>query len=325
VDSTGYNICLDLVSVSGAKERWMDAFGTAKQRWESIIIGDLPDRQNIMLPNIPPAFEIVCTGLPSTIDDLYICGRESDIDGPGGVLGSAGPVLMRTDGPKVTTMIGRMKFDAADIRLLSDEEFENVVLHEMGHVLGFGINWKANGLYIDGSGTYASGTRADAEWKSIGCSGPLPVELDGKDGTRDSHWDEECLVTELMTGVLKGPGKRPISRITIGSLEDTGYVVDYSQADAFTINDLGVCGSFCPDAGTLRLRTGERRVELSGDDMNIIQRYAKSELDLLMAEASLQDISDNGKVVNYDINVLYQNERGQLYDVLVSWNDVKNF
>lgn len=70
-----------------------------------------------------------------------------------------------------------MKFDMADIPiLLEGGEIGNVVRHEMGHALGFGTLWELNGLYVKGSGEYASGTRADAEWKAIGCSGPLPVE-----------------------------------------------------------------------------------------------------------------------------------------------------
>jgi hypothetical protein len=39
-----------------------------------------------------------------------------------------------------------------------------------------------------------------------------------------------------MTAFL-GPGKK-LSRITIGSLEDLGYKVDYSKADAFTVDNL---------------------------------------------------------------------------------------
>ena len=39
-----------------------------------------------------------------------------------------------------------------------------------------------------------------------------------------------------MTGFLTGD--TPISRITIGALEDLGYGVDYSKADPFTVADL---------------------------------------------------------------------------------------
>ena len=53
--------------------------------------------------------------LPSSIDDLHICGRDELIDGPGtdggNTLGFAGPILFRTDPTtnKVTTVAGRMR------------------------------------------------------------------------------------------------------------------------------------------------------------------------------------------------------------------------
>lgn len=36
-------------------------------------------------------------------------------------------------------------------------------------------------------------------------------------------------------------GKKKISRITLGSLEDVGYKVNYTNADTYTIADIGVC------------------------------------------------------------------------------------
>jgi hypothetical protein len=67
------------------------------------------------------------------------------------------------------------------------------------------------------------------------------LENSGKngDGTYCSHWDEQCLTNELMTGIINYGGPNPLSRITIGSLEDLGYTVDYSTADTFTAANLG--------------------------------------------------------------------------------------
>ena len=45
------------------------------------------------------------------------------------------------------------------------------------------------------------------------------------------------MINELMTG-FAGAGTNPLSRITIASLEDIGYDVDYSNADSFTEDDL---------------------------------------------------------------------------------------
>ncbi|HMU61449.1 MAG TPA: hypothetical protein PKA66_06685, partial [Gemmatimonadales bacterium] len=56
----------------------------------------------------------------------------------------------------------------------------------------------------------------------------------------------------LMTGYI-ALGSNPLSAITIGSLEDLGYTVNYSTADAFTISPapFGVAGRL---DNVLRLR-----------------------------------------------------------------------
>jgi len=51
-----------------------------------------------------------------------------------------------------------------------------------------------------------------------------------------------------MTGYLSGTSQ-PLSRITIGSLKDLGYSVDYSVADPFGSSDLDTC----PVCGTRKL------------------------------------------------------------------------
>ena len=83
------------------------------------------------------------------------------------------------------------------------------------------------------------GARANAEYEAISGCATVPAETGGKsgDGTFCSHWSETCLKNELMTGFI-GP-RNPLSRITIGTLEDLGYTVDYTVADSFGRADLG--------------------------------------------------------------------------------------
>src|SRR4051794_6205534 len=50
---------------------------------------------------------------------------------------------------------------------------------------------------------------------------PVPVENTGGPGTRDSHWREAVFGNELMTGFV-GPAGNPLSRTTVGSLQDLG-------------------------------------------------------------------------------------------------------
>jgi hypothetical protein len=330
-----YNMCLDLESLSGSYESWMEAFAKAKQKWENIIVGDLPSFSSSELDNDP---QLRCTGYPSTIDDMYLCGRETSIDGPGGVLGSATPLYTRGSGvvnPRTgeeyrVTATGRMEFDSEDIaELQGNGEFNEVVFHEMAHILGAGTLWVDNGLYIDGSGEYASGTRADDEWKALGCSGPLPVELDGGEGTADGHWDEECLQHEIMSGYVSGTSQ-PISRITVGAFEDIGYLVDYSQADAFfSIGDLDVCGSNCPEARR-RLRPRERKLKAKLDKHgeDAVMRYAKTELTKMHKQfeiaAAIHGDRDDGIEAVEELHVLYKDTGGRMHAVHATWNEVKD-
>ena len=142
-----------------------------------------------------------------TVDDLLIDAIVTPIDGPGGVLGSAGPCLVRTsDGLSV---YGVMEFDSADVALLeADGSFGAVVLHEMGHVIGFGTLWDSS--LLSGAGTSNptfSGAAARGAWQALGGVGAVPVENLGGIGTADAHWRESTFGTELMTGYL-GAGAR---------------------------------------------------------------------------------------------------------------------
>jgi uncharacterized protein (DUF2141 family) len=61
----------------------------------------------------------------------------------------------------------------------------------------------------------------------------VPVENEGGPGTHDEHWRESVFASELMTGFVDAP-PNPISRVTVGSLADLGYVVDLAAAEAYS-------------------------------------------------------------------------------------------
>jgi hypothetical protein len=46
------------------------------------------------------------------------------------------------------------------------------------------------------------------------------------------------LKNEVLTFTL---GKKKVSRVTLGALEDLGYVVNYTAADPYGIDDIGTC------------------------------------------------------------------------------------
>ena len=69
---------------------------------------------------------------------LLILAEVTAIDGPGNVLGRAGPCVTSGGMPR----IGRMRFDVEDIGgLVQSGSFAAVIKHEMGHVVGIGTRW----------------------------------------------------------------------------------------------------------------------------------------------------------------------------------------
>ena len=89
-----------------------------------------------------------------------------------------------------------------------------------------------------------TGPKATAEFNAISGCNAIPIEQTGADVTRCKHWSESCFETELMTGELDF-GVNPLSRMTIGNLDDMGYQVSYETADQFTVADLNAADPEC--------------------------------------------------------------------------------
>ncbi|GGX59343.1 peptidase [Tateyamaria omphalii] len=189
--------------------------------------------------------QVINTGFdPIEIDGDILSGVRIDvsiqpIDGANGVLGQAGPTLLRqVDG---LPLVGIMQFDQADVASLeAGGRFEDVILHEMAHVLGFGTLWDRKNL-IQGTGTMDPrfvGASAAREFAALDPQGgnAVPISNTGGAGTRESHWRELVFGDELLTGFLSGD-QRPLSRLSIASFEDLGYEVDYDGADPFVLPD----------------------------------------------------------------------------------------
>lgn len=206
----------------GLSEAQRAAFQTAAERWSQIITGDLP--------SVEVGGEL--------IDDVVITAEGIAIDGPGQILGQAGPAFVRTG--SLLPITGVMQFDSADLdQMEQDGSLVDVIIHEMGHVLGIGTLWEAKGLLV-GAGTSdpifvgEKAQRVYADLLGEAEPKPVPAANEGGPGTRDGHWRESIFRNELMTGFLDA-GINPLSRLTIASLEDLGYEVDPSAADAFDL------------------------------------------------------------------------------------------
>jgi hypothetical protein len=203
------------------------AVEAAVARLETLIVGNLPNLQSFQYPGgncggaaVPP--------LSESIDDVVIYLEFVPIDGPGGTIGSAGPCRVRAAGGGEITafsVLGGMRFDTADLQTLDDLGLlEDIVLHEMMHVLGFGIFWEgivvppaavpdtflmqpsnpSNDRYTEGmTDTHFTGANAVARFEAVGgdtyVGGEIvPVENDTVEfnpGSLDGHWRKACSTT----------------------------------------------------------------------------------------------------------------------------------
>jgi uncharacterized protein YjdB len=231
---------ITLMLISSMSDSQARAFVHAKNRIEQMIVGDIPS-QPLNLTSIDLAS---CGGVAvsGTIDDVLILAEVGPIDGVNGILGQAGWCVLRPTGIPFP-VLGHMMFDTADLDAMEAAgQLENVILHEMMHVVGFGTLWPTFALLGGGGGgadPFFTGTQARANFASLNggslyAGTPVPVEATGGVGTRDSHWRETVFKHELMTGWINS-GVNPLSATTIGSLQDLGYVVNVGAADPFNL------------------------------------------------------------------------------------------
>ena len=117
--------------------------------------------------------------------------------------------------------------------------FTDLMTHEFGHVMGIGTLWERNNLIDPITGDYRANTEAGRVYndRRIGQNADIPLTTGVGEGSDSLHWREEVFGNELMTHRLETPGaSHPMSELTLASLEDIGWTVDYTVADAFPDN-----------------------------------------------------------------------------------------
>ena len=280
-DPASFNIGIRFLSTATASQR--QAFTDARLRWEAAITQDLEDG----LLEAPAG---TCGGgspaVNQNVDDVIILVTLVPIDGPEGVLGGASPCFVRDFAPVDDIgvgdlpILGAMQFDTDDLEMLEAEGIlSNVILHEMGHVLGFGTLWGFQGLLVDpvsppdpapenpGADPHFVGSQGLAAFDDVGgtaylAGAKVPVENEGGPGTADGHWRETVFDSELMTGFI-GSGQSPLSIVTLASLADQGYGVDFTSADSYSLlQALRAFGS----KPTLRLKNDILRIPIKKVD-----------------------------------------------------------
>ncbi|HEX7939767.1 MAG TPA: Ig-like domain-containing protein, partial [Gemmatimonadaceae bacterium] len=235
--NTNYNIVVRFFGSTTMSASQQAIFQNAARRIAGVITGDIPDVQltNTDMSNCASGV----APLNEVADDLIIYAESKPNDGVGGILGSSHPCYARIAGPGCASgcvnipVIGSMSFDSADLNALeANGTLQDVITHEMLHVVGVGTMWD-NASLITGEGTSDPryvGAQGISGCQAVGgtvtCASYVPLAGQGcppasgqecNTGTRDAHWQEGPFGNELMTGFLNN-GSNPMSMLTVRSL-----------------------------------------------------------------------------------------------------------
>ena len=246
-DTTTFNVTP--LNVSGVPDSIQTHVDSAVVWWERVLTG------NVEAGFVPAGTFAAsdCAGFGeavngTTIDDVIVLVNIESIDGPGGILGQAGPCAVRNE-PWIPGF-GILTLDQDDLApLTGTETLTELIFHEIGHVLGYGTVLWGNDFHAlrrhAGTDSAAfAGAAAVGEYQDLGGSGNVPLENDGGSGTRDAHWEEDVFNREVMTGFAEQVGTdQPLSRVTVASMEDIGYQADRDQAESFSLSSALMAGA----------------------------------------------------------------------------------
>ena len=256
---------IDVVYADSISESQRAVFQEAADWWMTILADmELPDMPTDEVGRLGcgDIFADVSIG---TIDELVVVASVREVDGPRGILAGAQPCGVREE--SMLPFLGVVMVDVDDLELLEAEDQRELILHEMGHVLGIGSLWTDFGLLQNPSlqlggdaDTHFSGPLAIAAFDDAGGTAytegdKVPVENRAGPGSGDSHWRQSVLRTELMTPYASLGTPDPLSAISIQSLADLGYMVDVNLAEPYTL------------PGTADAAAGELDLIHLGDDV----------------------------------------------------------
>lgn len=191
------------------------------------------------------------TPINETTADLILVVSMRPLNG--GAAGAGGPCVIHGDQRPYATVLGQLTIDSTAIANFSDIGLRNLLLHEIGHALGSGTTSviASYGLStgIPGLDPACVGANAVREFRATPNGGnylgpPVPLEPGSNITSAYAHWRSSVFPLEVMRTSVYTTQVMNLSRVTLGQLNDLGYVVRYDRADATTVNASGSIASF---------------------------------------------------------------------------------
>ncbi|MEO1236431.1 MAG: PEP-CTERM sorting domain-containing protein [Planctomycetota bacterium] len=217
----GFDLVFDFgTEISEFSASQLAVFDDVEATYESFITGYQPGVVGL-------------TGAVIDVSAEFIDGPVDFDNGTGTIGGQGGGTLIPGDlnggfqffvtDPTATQTTGNLVLDEDDLGLFESfpDGLFSLVFHEVGHALGFGTLWDANGL-LDANGDYIGDAGVAAFEDEFGVTSAfIPTSPD------EGHWDEgsPLLGNDVLSPVLTLGAANPISFTTQASFADLGYTI----------------------------------------------------------------------------------------------------
>ena len=168
------------------------------------------------------------------------------------VAAQGGPCLMRSSG---LPLVGTIQLNIFYYTTISDQKLDDLLMHEVGHVLGIGSVWSRGQLsgYVVGDTNATDpifvGPRTLTAFSRLGGSAafagrrvPLEVRFLG-------HWRASAFAGELMAPALS-VAPQPTSAVTVAALRDIGWNVEPEAYEEFQLQPAVTSGRVSPRVAT---------------------------------------------------------------------------
>ncbi len=190
---------------------------------------------------------------------------------PARLAGLGGPCATRANG---LPLVGTVSLNIFNYNTLSDQKLDDLIQHEVGHVLGLGTIWNRGTFsdLVNGDSTATDpifiGPNALAAFTRLGRSTQfarrrVPVQIGAL-----GHWRDDAFAGELMAPSLTA-GAQPTSAVTVAALRDLGWTVEPEAYEDYVLPDAVVSGARVSGAGVSgvspRVQSAATQLTLDGD------------------------------------------------------------